>query len=190
MPARTIHDYENILARLRAVPVYVDRNIEVLNEAIARKIMQSQVVTTAVTRQIAAQLTQDSQHTALLAAFRKIPANIPQAEQQRLRAAAKEAYDQQFLPSWKKLQQFMTTTYARNVRPSDSLSSIPGGKEAYAILVRSMTTTSLTPEEIHQLGEREVKRIEGEMQAVVTQTGFKGTLAEFQIGRASCRERV
>ena len=180
MPARTIHDYENILARLRAVPVYVDRNIEVLNEAIARKIMQSQVVTTAVTRQIAAQLTQDSEHTALLAAFRKIPANIPQAEQQRLRAAAKAAYDQQFLPSWKKLQQFMTTTYARNVRPSDSLSSIPGGKEAYAILVRSMTTTSLTPEEIHQLGEREVKRIEGEMQAVVTQTGFKGTLAEFQ----------
>ena len=180
MPARTVHDYENILARLRAVPTYVDQSIEMLNEAIARKMTQSQVVTNVVTRQLAAQLAQDSEHTALLEGFRKIPANIPPVEQQRLRAAAKEAYTQQFLPSWKKLQQFMTTTYARNVRPADSLSSIPGGKEAYAILVRRLTTTSQTPEEIHQLGEREVKRIEGEMLSVVKQTGFKGTLAEFQ----------
>jgi len=180
MPARTVRDYENILARLRAVPAYVDQSIEMLNEAIARKIMQSQTVTNAVTRQLAAQSAQDSEHTALLEAFRKIPANIPQGEQQRLRDAAKEAYDRQFLPSWRKLQQFMTTTYARNVRPADSLSSIPGGKEAYGVLVRRLTTTSLTPEAIHQLGEREVKRIEGEMQSVVTQTGFKGTLAEFQ----------
>jgi len=180
MPARTVHDYENILARLRTVPAYVDQSIGLMNEAIARKVTQSQVVTNAVIKQIAAQLAQDSEHTALLEAFHKIPANMPQTEQQRLRSAAKEAYDQQFLPSWRKLQQFMTTTYARNVRPADSLSSIPGGKEAYAILVRRLTTSSLTPEQIHQIGEQEVKRIEGEMGVVVKQAGFKGTLAEFQ----------
>jgi uncharacterized protein (DUF885 family) len=180
MPARTVHDYENMLARLRTVPTYVDQNIEIMNEAIARKMTQSQVVTQAVSQQIAAQLNQDSEHTALLAAFRKIPSNIPAAEQQRLRTAAKEAYDQQFLPAWRKLQRFMTAEYARNVRPADSLSSIPGGREAYAILVRSLTTTNLTPEAIHQLGEQEVRRIEGEMEKVVAQTGFRGTLAEFQ----------
>ncbi len=180
MPARTVHDYENILARLRAVPVYVDQSIDILNEAIARKITQSKIVNDAVCHQLAAQIAQDSDHTALLAGFRKIPANIPPHEQQRLRAAAKEAYDQQFLPAWRKLQHFMTTTYAQHVRPADSLSSIPDGKQAYAILVRRLTTTSLTPEQIHQLGEQEVKRIEGEMQSVVKETGFKGTLAEFQ----------
>ncbi len=180
MPARTVHDYENILARLRAIPAYVDQSIALMNEAIARKMTQSQVVADAVSGQIAAQLAQDSDHTALLDGFRRIPANIPPAEQQRLRAAAKQAYDQQFLPSWRKLHQFMTTTYARNVRPADSLSSIPNGKQAYAILVRRLTTTDRTPEQIHQLGEREVKRIEGEMLSVVKQTGFKGTLAEFQ----------
>jgi uncharacterized protein (DUF885 family) len=180
MPARTLRDYENILARLRAVPAYVDQSIEMLNEAISHKMTQSKIVTEAVTRQIAAQLTQDSEHTALLAPFRKIPANIPPAEQERLRTAGKEAYDRQFLPSWGKLQEFMKTTYAPNVRPSDSLSSIPEGKEAYAILVRRFTTTDLSAEQIHQLGEQEVKRIEGEMQSVVKQAGFKGTLAEFQ----------
>ena len=74
----------------------------------------------------------------------------------------------------------MTTEYARNVRPADSLSSIPGGREAYAILVRSLTTTNMTPEAIHQLGEQEVRRIEGEMEKIVAQTGFQGSLADFQ----------
>ena len=180
MPARTVQDYENIIARLRAVPAYVDQSIEMLNEAIARKMTQPQIVTTEVTQQIAAQIAQDSEHTALLEGFHKIPSNIPAAEQQRLRAAAKAAYEQQFLPAWRKLRQFMTSTYMRNVRPADSLSSIPGGREAYAILVRRLTTTSQTPEAIHQIGEQEVKRIEGEMLSIVAQTGFKGTLAEFQ----------
>ena len=81
MPARTVHDYENMLARLRTVPTYVDQSIEMLNEAIARKMTQSQVVTQAVSQQIAAQVNQDADHTALLEAFRKFPSNIPAAEQ-------------------------------------------------------------------------------------------------------------
>ena len=74
----------------------------------------------------------------------------------------------------------MATTYVQNVRPSDSLSSIPNGRHDYAILVRRLTTTNVSPEEIHSLGENEVKRIEGEMQAILAQTGFKGTIPEFQ----------
>jgi uncharacterized protein (DUF885 family) len=109
-----------------------------------------------------------------------MPSNIPQAEQQRLQAAAKDAYEHQFLPSWKKLHQFVSTTYAQNVRPADSLSSIPGGKEAYEILVRRLTTTSLSAEAIHKLGEQEVQRLEGEMRTLVEKSGFKGTLPEFQ----------
>ena len=180
MPARSIHDYENIIARLRAVPLYIDQNISLLNQAIERKIMQSQTVTLRVTQQLAAQIAQDAEHTALLDAFRRMPANIPQAEQQRLHAEASEAYEKQFLPAWRKLHQFMSATYAQHVRTADSLTSIPGGREAYAILVRRLTTSDMSPEAIHDLGEKEVKRIESEMQQLVAETGFKGTLAEFQ----------
>src|SRR5579863_9196934 len=84
MPARTVHDYENLLARLHGVPVYVDQNIDILNEAIARKMTQSKIVTDLVAQQLAAQMAQDPGHSALLEGFRKIPSNIPQAEQQRL----------------------------------------------------------------------------------------------------------
>ena len=91
---------------------------------------QSRVVTEAVEKQLDAQIAQDSDHTALLAAFRRIPANIPAARNSKSFATrAKEIYDRQFLLSWRKLQQFMNTTYARNVRPADSLSSIPQGRK-------------------------------------------------------------
>ena len=180
MPARTVHDYENIIARLRAMPAYVDQSIGIMSEAVDRKVMQSQTVINLVSRQLDAQIKQDADHSMLLAAFRKFPSNIPQAEQQRLQAAARAAYDQQFLPSWRHLQQFLTATYAQHARPADSLSSIPGGKEAYAILIRRLTTTNDSAETIHELGEREVKRIEGEMMAIVKEAGFQGTLSEFQ----------
>lgn len=180
MPARTVRDFENLLARLRTVPQYVDQSIALLNDAIAHKMTQSQTVTTIVGRQIAAQLAQDAEHSPLLDNFRKMPANIPAADQQRLRTAAVDVYNNQFLPSWRKLQQFLTGTYAKNVRSADSISSLPGGKEAYAIMIRRLTTTNETAESIHQLGEREVKRIEGEMQKIMTEAKFTGTVQEFQ----------
>ena len=180
MPARTVRDYENLIARLRAIPMYVDQSIDLMNEAIGHHVTQSRIVNDAIARQIAAQMAQDSEHTALLEGFRKMPSNIPASEQQHLKSAAKDAYDTRFLPAWRKLHQYMTTTYARNVRPADGLSSIPNGKQDYAILVRRLTTTNLSPEQIHELGEREVKRIEGEMLALARQSGFNGTLAQFQ----------
>ena len=189
MPVRTVHDYQNIIARLRAIPTYVDQNIEILNEAIAIKMMQPRIVADLVTQQLTAQLNQDADHSHLLDGFRNFPSNIPQADQQRLRAEATDAYNQQFLPAWHKLHDYMATTYSEHVRPADSLSSIPNGREDYAILVRRLTTTDMSPDQIHTLGEQEVKRIEGEMQAIAAETGFKGSLEEFQKKMAADSEQ-
>ncbi len=180
MLARSVHDYENIIARLRAIPTYVDQNIEILNEAIAMKMMQPRIVADLVTQQLTAQMNQDADHTHLLDAFRNFPSNLPRPEQQRLKTEADNAYQQQFLPAWHKLHDYMATTYSQHVRPSDSLSSIPNGRADYAILVHRLTTTNMTPEQIHTLGEEEVKRIEGEMQAIIGETGFQGSIVQFQ----------
>lgn len=180
MPAQTVHDYENIIARLRAIPTYVDQNIGLMDEAIASKMMQPRIVADLVTQQIAAQMNQNPEQTELLKAFRKFPSNISSADQQRLLQEAVEAYEKQFLPAWRKLHDYMETTYSRHVRPSDSLSSIPAGSDAYTILIKRVTTTDMTPDEIHRLGEKEVSRIERQMQALLAEIGFKGTIAEFQ----------
>ena len=180
MPARTVHDYENILARLRTIPAYVDQNIGILNESVASKMMQPRVVADLVTAQLQAQMSQDAEHSALTAAFRKFPSNVPQADQERLKSQATDAYNNQFLPAWHKLHDYMATTYSQHVRPTDSLSSIPNGRADYAILIRRLTTTDMSADQIHALGEQEVKRIEGEMNGILAETNFKGSIADFQ----------
>ena len=180
MPTRTVRDYENIIARLQAILTYVDQNIGLMDEAIASKMTQPRIVADLVTQQIAAQMSQNPEQTELLKGFRKFPSNISPADQQRLRQEAVEASEKQFLPGWRRLHEYLETTYSRHVRPSDSLSSIPAGNDAYAILIRRLTTTEMTPGEIHRLGEKEVSRIEGQMQALLAEIGFKGSIAEFQ----------
>ncbi len=179
MPARTVHDYENLLARLHGVPVYVDQNIDILKESIARGLTQPRLVVDLVTKQIAAQVAQDQATTPLLIAFRHFPSNFPKEQQTKLRDEAVAAYQKEFVPAWKKLLEFLQTTYAPKARPQIGLSSLPGGREEYAILVRRLTTTNTSPDEIHKIGETEVQRIETEMLAVARETGFTGTISEF-----------
>lgn len=189
MPARSVADYQNIIARLRAIPVYVNQNIALLDEGIARGIVQPRVVADRVSQQIAVQAGQDANTTALLAAFRNFPPNIPKEEQEKLRGQAVAAYQEQFLPAWKKLQAYMTETYALKARQTTAVTALPNGKELYRLLIERATTTSMTPEEIHRLGESEVRRIETEMEAVARETGFNGTLAEFQRKLAASPEQ-
>ena len=189
MPTRTAADYRNIIARLDAIPAYVDQNIALLDQGIALGIVQPRVVADRMNQQIAVQVRQSASNTPLLAAFRNFPSNIPKDEQERLRTKAVAAYEQQFLPAWKKLQAYMTGTYALKARQTTAVSALPNGKELYRLLVQRATTTSMTPEAIHSLGESEVRRIEGEMEAVVKKTGFTGTLAEFQAKLAASPEQ-
>jgi uncharacterized protein (DUF885 family) len=180
MPARNVHDYENIIARLRAIPAYVDQNLGILDEAIASGTMQPRLVADLVIQQLDAQLKQDAGHTELLKAFRAFPANIPQTEQQRLRNEAVVAYNQQFLPAWRKLHDYMVATYLPHARSADTISSMPGGRAAYTILIHRLTTTAMSAADIHKLGESEVARIEAAMLAIMKDAGFQGAIVDFQ----------
>lgn len=180
MPARTVKDYQNILARLHAVPAFIDQNIVILDEAIAEGWVQPKVVVDLVSNQIAAQIAQEKKDTALLAPFRNFPSNFTAEQQTKFRDEADSFYDKEFQPAWRKLQKYITNTYAPKVRKTDGIGGAPGGKEAYAILVRRLTTTNATPEEIHKKGEEELARLETEMLAIARETGFTGTLQEFE----------
>ena len=180
MPSRTVKDYENIIARLNAVPSYIDQNIAVLDEAIRRGLVQPRVVAGRVIEQIAAQLSQDADHTALLNAFRHYSSSIPESGRQRLSAQAAAAYQERFLPAWRKLRNYMVNTYAAKARESVAMTALPNGRKAYEYMVRSMTTTNLTPEQIHKLGQEEIGRIEAEMRTVMREAGFAGTVSEFE----------
>lgn len=179
MPVRTVKDYENIIARLHSIPAYVNQNITLLQEAMDSGFAQPSVIVNRVVDQLNNQLQQTSEDTALIAGFRKFPTNISVQEQDRLRRAAVTAYNSEFLPSWKKLRDFIDGPYRSRARSSVGISSVKGGREAYAVLVRRLTTTNRTPEQIHAIGLSEVSRIEEAMQQAARDAGFSGPLSEF-----------
>lgn len=189
MPAFTVKDCENIIARLRAVPAYVDQNIAIMDEASASGETQPKIVADLVIGQLKVQVGQDASKTALLEFLKKMPASIPEAERARLRTQATDAYNNDFLPAWRKLLAYMETTYAAHVRPGIGISSLANGREDYAILIRRLTTTNATPEEIHKTGLAEVDRIEAEMLAIARQTGFQGSVSELEVKLANDPEQ-
>ncbi len=180
MPARTVRDYENIIARLRALPVRVDQSIDLMREQLAARLAQPAVVVNLMIDQVVAQAAASADESPLLVAFRTFPDGISAADQTRLRAQARSAYTEQFVPSWKRLESFLRETYLKEARGQIGLNTVPDGARAYASLIRAYTTTRTPAAEIHQLGLKEVARIEGEMARVARDAGFTGTVAEFE----------
>lgn len=180
MPARTVKDYENIITRINAVPAYVDQTIALFDSALDRGLAQPRIVADLVIQQLSAQVRQTPDDSPLLAAFRRFPATISKDDQVRLHQNGAAAFERSFLPAWRKLLGYMTATYAHKVRAATGVNTVPGGDRIYAYQVRIMTTTRMTPQEIHELGLKEVARIEAAMQAIARETGFSGSAAEFE----------
>jgi uncharacterized protein (DUF885 family) len=178
-PAKTVKDYENQLARLRALPRWVDETIASANLSIAQKKIQPKLVAEREVDQLNVEMAGEPLKNPLLAAFSKFPESIPSSEQERLRAAAIDAYTRAFLPAWQKLRDYVAKTYLPAARDSVGLSQIPGGAAMYAYQVEYMTTTKYTPRQIHEIGLQEVARIQGEMARIREQLHFTGTPAEF-----------
>jgi len=83
------------------------------------------------------------------------------------------------LPAYKDLLKFLEDDYLPKARPNVGIGSTPEGRAYYASLVRYYTTLDLTPDEVHEIGLREVARIRSEMDAIIAETGFEGGFAEF-----------
>ena len=132
-----------------------------------------------VPQQIDGQIFSDPSASPMLRAFQKFPASIPTAEQDRLRQEAEAAYRDQVVPAFRKLKDFLTTTYIPACRETISASALPDGAAYNANNVRRHTTTKLSPQQIHEIGLAEVKRIRAEMDEVIAQTGFQGSFADF-----------
>ena len=178
-PAKTVKDYEDQIARLRALPQWVDRTIAAANASIAEKRVPPKQTAEAVVKQLDAEMAPDAMDSVLLKAFKNFPDSIPANEQARPRAEAVDAYNNSFRPAWKKFRDYVATTYVAAARDSIGLSQEADGPELYAFLVQRRTTTNYTPEQIHEIGLKEVARIQTEMPAIRMELNFSGTAQEF-----------
>ncbi len=179
MPGRSVADYEDILSRLDGVPLLVENALIRLAKGLETGVTPPRVTLRDVPQQVRNQLADDPMASPMLKAFTRFPDPIAAAEQERLRTAAATIYTEKIVPAFEKLHDYLVETYIPGARESIAMSDLPDGREWYAHNARQETTTDLTPEEIHEIGKREVARIRGEMMAVMEEVGFEGTFEEF-----------
>ena len=176
---RTTKDYDDFLARLAEYPRQVDQVVELMKRGMAAGWVPPAVPIRKVLPQIEKQWVEDATKSPLYKPFENFPDGIAAADRQRLAARVREAISETIIPALKKLHQFIAGTYLPACRPEIAASRLPGGADYYQAQVRWLTTTDLSPREIHEVGQREVTRIRRAMDDVIRQTGFSGSLPDF-----------
>lgn len=178
-PAERAEDFEATLARYRAFPKLVDQNIALLERGLKLGVTAPRVTLATVPAQLDALIQQDSLENPILAPFRKDATLLTKEQRESYRKQGLEAFRASVLPALKKFRDFVNQTYLPGARETIGMSALPDGAAWYALDAHSSTTTNLTPQEIHELGKKEVARIEEEMTAVRKALGFKGDKKAF-----------
>lgn len=179
-PARTVKDYENMIARLEATPKLAEGLIAASNEGLKRKLLTPRQSAETAAAIYASQARPEAGQSPLLKAFRAMPKSIPEAEQQRLRARAEAVYEKSFRPAWRKWSAYLKDTYAPATRTTLGMADNFNGAELYQVMIAQHTTTRMTAREIHEVGVKEMERIGKEMAAIRAAQGFQGTAEEFE----------
>ncbi|SDJ95434.1 DUF885 domain-containing protein [Microbulbifer yueqingensis] len=179
MSKRTGADYENILARLEKLPLLVQQTRELMARGLEQGITPPQITLRDLPAQIRALVPENPDESPLLKAFTEMTGNMSASQQQRLKKRAHAIYRSELVPALRVMAEFVEREYIPGAVTETAFTSRPDGLRWYAHKVRENTTTSLSPEEIHRIGLREVKRIRGEMEQIIAETGFDGDFAEF-----------
>jgi uncharacterized protein (DUF885 family) len=176
-PINSADDAEAYIARLQAMPRWYDQNLANARRGVAAGFTQPTIV--AQRALDTARLELNSFVDTALVPFQNLPSTISAADVERFRARIRDIVTNQILPKQQETVTFLQNEYLPHARHGIGLSSMPGGRDYYRYLIRYYTTTDMTPEQIHALGEREVTRIRAEMNQVIAQSGFHGDFAAF-----------
>src|SRR5579872_3038021 len=175
VPFDSVKRYEDYVARLHQIPRALSQVTEVLSAGMKDKLMPVRFLAEKIPAQCQGIIDADP----FLLPTKKYPASISPEDQKRLTQQITDAINTDVLPAYKTFAEFLRTEYAPQGRTTLSVESLPDGERRYQNDIYGRTTTHMTPDEIHQLGLREIDRIETEMTAVAKKAGF-ADLASFR----------
>ncbi len=170
MPLDSVKHYEDYIARLHQIPRVFTQTEELLRAGMKDNLMPLQFLLEKIPAQCEGIVAADP----FLIPTKKYPAEIPAAEQARLTKAITDAVNNEVLPAYKSFSRFVATEYAPHGRTTLAITSLPDGEARYRNNILARTTVSdMTPDQIHQLGLKEMERIQAAMLAIAQQEGFK-----------------
>lgn len=179
IPFNSTREYDDYLARLKAVPKLFDQVTAVARQGMADKMMPPKYLLEKVVKQIASIEQPAGMDSVFAEPLKHFPKSVSAADQKRLHDAIVAAIDHDVRPAYAKLGKFVADDYAPHGRSQPGVWDLPNGEAIYRFQVEQMTTTRETPQQIHEIGLAEVKRIEGEMTKIAHAQGFKD-LASFR----------
>ena len=173
IPFDNTKEYDDYLARLKAVPRLFDQVTEVARQGMADKMMPPKYLLEKVVVQIGSIEKPAGMNSVFAEPLKHFPKSVSAADRKRLHDAILAAIDDDVRPAYAKLGKFVADVYAPHGRSQPGVWDLPNGDAIYRYDVEQMTTTNETPEQIHQIGLAEVERIEGEMTKITHAQGFK-----------------
>jgi uncharacterized protein (DUF885 family) len=178
-PFASVKDYTNWLSRLDGYVVWIDQAIVNMREGMQRGVVQPRVVIEKVVPQLDAMITTDPSQNVFFGPINLFPAGIDATARDWLTAQYRAAIQDELVPAFERLRAFTRDEYLPQCRETVAWTALPDGEAWYAFAAEGHTTVHMTPDEIHELGLKEVARILGEMDEVRRQVGFQGDRKAF-----------
>ncbi|MEA9788538.1 DUF885 family protein [Xanthomonas campestris pv. raphani] len=178
-PFNTVKDYDNWSRRALGIPDLFDQAITNMRAGMQAGVVQPKALMEKVLPQLDAIIARGAEESLFWGPIRNLPADMPEADKQRITAEYKRMIEFRIMPAYRALRGFIATEYLPACRDTAGLAALPNGAAWYAYDVRQSTTSDLTPAQIHQTGLDEVARLQGEIQNVAKQVKFRGNLPKF-----------
>jgi uncharacterized protein (DUF885 family) len=178
-PFHTVTDYDNWLARVDAYIPFLDTCIANMQQGIKQNVVLPKSLIKKIIPQLEPFISTPLQQHIFYTPILNMPANFSEADKKRLTEAYANMITIKLIPKYRQLNEFMVNEYLPAGRETSGIGAVPNGAETYKYLLRLSTTTNMTADEIHELGLKEVARIESEMEKVKEAMNFKGDLKSF-----------
>ncbi len=166
-------DYEHYIARLNKMPTAFQQVTDDMNAGIDDNRTMPKYLIEKVVVQVNAIANEKPEDTPFAAPLKKFPAGISAAQQKEYSTQILDAISKQVQPAYVRFAKYLTEVYIPHARTEYGVWSLPDGDAYYAFCIRQNTTTTLTADQIHQIGLDEVKRDEAEMLVIAQKLGFK-----------------
>src|SRR5256885_298033 len=175
VPFDSVPHYQDYIARLHQIPRVLEQTTEVMKQGEKDGLMPPKFLL----QKLAGQCDGVIAANPFFEPTKKFPKEFSDADKKRLTDEMTKAINDDVVPAYKKFTEFLRTEYAPKGRPEISVETLPDGKRRYAEAVKAMTTMNVAPDEVHQIGLKEVERITAEMTKLALAQGYKD-LASFR----------
>lgn len=178
-PFKTEKDYQNFQKRMELYSVWMDSAIVYMRKGVKAGVVLPKALTEKVIPQFQDMVTPKVEDNIFYSSIKVFPASFSTQQKDQFTKDYTAIINEKLIPQFKKMTAFLQTEYLPASRKTSGIGALQGGNDLYKVYLKQWTTTDMTPEEIHNLGLKEVARLKAEMEKVKAQVGFNGTIVEF-----------